>query len=837
MVSLRSLTTALASVALLLPSSIGSPANSLILYRRQITNNRLAHSVDRNPLSYISLLDEPDIKLPSHRVHAHSKFDLTFSLHQGAQEIRLVLEPNTDLIPPSFSVTRLDGEGKPKDIQSIDRAEHKVFRGKSFVRRQGRNGWHEAGWARIMMHRDGKTPLFDGTFRIDGDLHQIQRGPQYRRTKLRYDPELEDDDKNLMVVWRNSDIMPFNPEDDEENHLELKRQLNDGASCAADSLEFNRRDDNLEYRDLAAVKTRDLFGRQTDDGDAGGDGRGARLIDSIGSTNGCPSTRKVALVGIATDCNYWGEFDGEEDLRRHVIGLVNQASEVYETTFNISLGIANLTIIDSECPSSTQDSAPWNVPCGNGVDISDRLNRFSEWRGRFEDNNAYWTLLTTCASDSAVGLAWRRQLCRRGASPAGQNNETVAATNVVVKKSSEWQIFAHETGHTFGAFHDCTSRECPTDSARQQCCPLSTSNCDADGEFLMNPSTSDSHNRFSPCSIGNICTTLRLDTEVDCLTDNRNVDTIMGSQCGNGIVESGEDCDCGGEDGCGENSCCDGSTCEFRGDAVCDPSNEDCCTDSCQFAGRGSVCRPSSSDCDPEETCPGDAARCPTDEHADDGEDCGDGLECAGGQCTSRDLQCQNIVGETSASNNTEACPNDDTMCRVACTAPDRGPNACVMYNQNFLDGTPCGSGGRCQDGNCEGSSTLNEIGNWFDRNMNIVIPVASVLGGLLLIAILACIWSSCRKKRRAAKRVPVPPPQQQQPPQMSGWQSYQGHYGGPGQHGPQQNGVHNFQQPPPPPAAYGGRGTPGPPGNHMYEHNEPEQFGRWNRTRSMRYA
>lgn len=818
MVSIRSLATALASVALLVPFSI-------------------AHSVDRNPLSYISLLDEPDIRLPSKRVHSHSRFDLTFSIHQGAQEVRLVLEPNTDVIPNSFSVTTIGTDGKPKSIKSVDRTQHKVFRGKAFVRRQGLNGWHEAGWARIMMHRDGKTPLFDGTFRLDGDLHQIQRGPQYRRTRLQYDPELEDSDENVMVVWRNSDIMPFNPADDEEAHLELKRAVNDAASCAADSLEFNRRDDDLEYRNLASIDSRDLLGRQTDDGDAGGDGRGARLIDSIGSTDGCPSTRKVALVGIATDCNYWGEFDGEEDLRRHVIGLVNQASEVYESTFNISLGIANLTIIDSECPSSAQDSAPWNVACGGNVDISDRLNRFSEWRGRFEDNNAYWTLLTTCASDSAVGLAWRRQLCRRGAASAGQNNETVAATNVVVKKSSEWQIFAHETGHTFGAFHDCTERECPVGQNSQQCCPLSTSSCNAGGDFLMNPSTSDSHNRFSPCSIGNICTTLRLDTEADCLTDNRNVDTIMGSQCGNGIVESGEDCDCGGTDSCGENSCCDAATCKFRGNAQCDPSNEDCCTDSCRFASSGTVCRPSSGDCDPEETCPGDAARCPTDEHADDGEDCGDGLQCASGQCTSRDQQCRNVVGETVASNNTSACDEDQFLCRVICTAPERGGNTCVMYNQNYLDGTPCGSGGRCQDGTCEGNSTLNQIGSWFDRNQNIWIPIAAVLGALLAIAILSCMFSSCRKRRRAAARAKAAPPPRPRP-EMNNWQAFNGHYGNspPAHHG---NGAaHPGFQPPPP--AYGQGMNNGVHSNmqsHMYEQPPPQQFGRWNRTRSMRYA
>lgn len=802
-----------------------------------LANTNPAHSVDRNPLSYISTVSEPDIKLPSHRVHAHSHFDLTFSIHDGNQEIRLVLEPNTDLVHHSFSVTKLDEDGIPREGAPVNRAEFKVFRGKAFVRREGRFGWHEAGWARIMVHKDGKAPVFDGTFRIDGDLHQIQRGVQYRRTRLAHDPELPETDQDVMVVWRNSDIMPFNPADDEDAHLELKRQLNDRATCTADSLTFNRRDDQLDYRKrgLQGVTAGSLFGRQIDEGDAGGDGRGARLIDSIGDTTGCPSTRKVALVGIATDCEYFKQFDNEQELRKHVIGMVNQASEVYESTFNISLGISKLTVIDTDCPASAQDATPWNVACdGDSLDIAGRLNKFSEWRGRFEDDNAYWTLLTNCESGPAVGLAWRRQLCRRGAGASGRANETVAATNVVVKKSSEWQIFAHETGHTFGAFHDCTDQDCPTGRSEQQCCPLTTRSCDARGEFLMNPSTSDSHNRFSPCSIGNICSTLRMDTEIDCLVDNRNVKTDMGSQCGNGIVESGEDCDCGGEDGCGDNNCCDAKTCKFKGEAKCDPSNEECCNDECQFASKGQVCRPSSSDCDPEEKCPGDAARCPKDVHAEDGQDCGDGLECARGHCTSRDLQCQNVVGELSANNNTKACDMDDTTCEVVCAMPDGG---CVRYRQNFLDGTPCGSGGRCDNGTCEGSSSVNAALKFFKDNKHILIPVGSVLGGLLLLAILSCIWSSCRRRARARKRAKITTPTG--PEMTNNWQNFNGHYGpNGGQRGPGPGpGPNRFPQPPPaafPQASRHQSPHPQPGGDYI---PPPPNYGPWSRQRSMRYA
>ena len=83
------------------------------------------------------------------------------------------------------------------------------------------------------------------------------------------------------------------------------------------------------------------------------------------------------------------------------------------------------------------------------------------------------------------------------------------------------------------------------------------------------------------------------------------------NMCGNGVVESGEDCDPG--EGV-ESSCCDASTCKFKDGAVCDPLNSSCCSDSCQFAPATQVCRPAAdASCDIAESCTGSSATCPTD--------------------------------------------------------------------------------------------------------------------------------------------------------------------------------------------------------------------------------
>jgi hypothetical protein len=778
MVSLRSIATAIAGVALFFETS-------------------LASSVKRNAVNYISLIDEPVINTPSHRIRADSHFDLLFSLHNKQQKIRLQLEPNHDILPENFAITHIGGDGSVRSVETIKREEDKVFKGSVFIQRIGREGWTKAGWARITIHRDGKDPVFEGTLRIDGNHHHIHTGTNFQQVRHEDDPVLPttENTDEVMVVWRDSDIISFHSE-------ELKKREASAALCNSDTLGFNSKFHELENFDTFGVaNSKSLFGRQTID--TGNDGSSVDLESTIGSVNGCPTSRRVALLGIATDCGYTSTFNSTEALRKSVIRMVNDASQVYESSFNITLGIQNLTISDGSCPGSPSDTAPWNQKCSNEVDLSDRLNLFSAWRGKNADSNAYWTLLSTCNTDSAVGLAWLGQLCRPGASAnanSGGRNETVAGANVVVRTSAEWQVFAHETGHTFGAVHDCTSSACPVSSNAQACCPLSKSSCDAKGDFIMNPSSRPGISEFSPCSIGNICSGFRRNVNSECLTENRNVKTISGQQCGNGIVEEGEDCDCGGEESCGDNPCCDAKTCKFKGNAECDNSNEECCTDSCKFASSGTVCRSSTGPCDPEETCTGKDATCPKDTHSDDGDDCGDGLQCASGQCTSRDEQCRANYQNTTSSTHVKACTNS---CLLSCQTS--GDGFCVQRNQNFLDGTPCGGGGgKCQNGNCEGASTWKEIENWFKNNKNIALPVGIVLAALLLLAVSCCCWSCVRRRmarRKAAKR-----------PAMSAWPGY----------------------PPPPPVPGSSQ-----PGGYQYApigHNNGWQQQQ-QRSRSMRYA
>jgi hypothetical protein len=272
-------------------------------------------------------------------------------------------------------------------------------------------------------------------------------------------------------------------------------------------------------------------------------------------------------------------------------------------------------------------------------------------------------------------------------------------------------LVRHETGHTFGAVHDCTSQTCSDGtSTAQQCCPLSSGTCDAGEKYIMNPSTAQGITNFSPCSVGNICSAIgRQSVKTFCLSNNKGVTTITGQQCGNGIVEAGEDCDCGGTAGCGTNQCCDPTTCRFKNSAVCDDSNEDCCKN-CQLAPANTVCRPSTGVCDPQETCSGSNPLCPADTNAPDGQSCGGGLQCATGHCTSRDQQCKTLMGSYTSGNDTYAC--DHQSCTLSCASPEFGPGVCYGLQQNFLDGTPCGGGGHCSNVSLDTNSDEKHITN-----------------------------------------------------------------------------------------------------------------------------
>uniref|UniRef100_U3IEH4 ADAM metallopeptidase domain 32 n=1 Tax=Anas platyrhynchos platyrhynchos TaxID=8840 RepID=U3IEH4_ANAPP len=147
---------------------------------------------------------------------------------------------------------------------------------------------------------------------------------------------------------------------------------------------------------------------------------------------------------------------------------------------------------------------------------------------------------------------------------------------------------------------------------------------------------------FSSCSVKDFESFLQLDAG-DCLFDRPRLAGLFYRQaaaCGNGVVERGEQCDCGSEavSACLKDKCCT-KTCRFKPGVKC---SSGLCCDGCQFKAKNSLCRPPADvQCDLAEYCDGSSASCPPDLYVQDGHDCEHGTGyCYKGRCQSADLQC-----------------------------------------------------------------------------------------------------------------------------------------------------------------------------------------------------
>jgi Metallo-peptidase family M12/Reprolysin family propeptide len=408
-----------------------------------------ATSTSRNRLVRIENIQQPSIDSPSSgRITALSHLELSFAAF--GRRFRLSLEPNHDIIPESATINILGENGEIEHSEPINRLDHLIFKG--LVRAQNLDGSYSvAGGARITVLQDGGEPSFEGAFDIHDDHHHILLTNHYLASRHQDDPDLPQADAP-MVIFRDSDLLSSGHNQHIHTDLRARYVANDHVSCLADKLDFNMDEEHPVYKAMNvqddeearywSMQVSHLFGkRQLDPSTGSGNSAGVNLVSTIGQTTGCFTTRKIALVGVATDCTYTSLFNGStEAVRTNIITQFNSASSLYEKTFNISLGIQNITISKQDCPGSASADVPWNVQCSGNVNIQDRLNMFSSWRAKQQDTNSHWTLLTNCNSGTAVGLAWLGQACVVSAEAA--NNTVVAGANVVAKTSTEWQVIA-----------------------------------------------------------------------------------------------------------------------------------------------------------------------------------------------------------------------------------------------------------------------------------------------------------------------------------------------------------------------------------------------------------
>ena len=442
---------------------------------------------------------------------------------------------------------------------------------------------------------------------------------------------------------------------------------------------------------------------------------------STDSDNEFAYVRLVLIASKSTCEALFGDHDDIEDYLKSVVNIVDgyyQEMSVHVVLVHIELWL---------------DRDYFQA----GSTVTETMNNFLAYRLSQirQDPDSYWNTaaaihviynmqLSTSNVSLVTGIATLDEICTTSASGISryQTNPALTATTLT-----------HELGHNFGLVH-------VNDGNPKWNCPC------PDGECIMNAVTYFSLKRvWSKCSLNFIRNRFALGA-YDCLSDIPDPSSlVLGSGCGNTIVEAGEQCDCGFKANC-KSKCCNPETCQFVPKATCDTGS--CCI-SCQLLDEGVICREKSGECDLPDVCSGTSPHCPKNIYKEDGTSCLDGQAyCFEGGCFNRDILCQRVLGpgfsapdfcyevnrlgriggncglDPNSETGFKACAENDTFCgKLLCFGSDivfgRSIFALVWNETNCIsfgeilnnrpqayglvpDGTACGPSMSCQNHECQ---------------------------------------------------------------------------------------------------------------------------------------
>ncbi|NXX88560.1 ADA20 protein, partial [Centropus bengalensis] len=433
---------------------------------------------------------------------------------------------------------------------------------------------------------------------------------------------------------------------------------------------------------------------------------------------------KIAVVVDKVRFVRWG--GRESEVLRQVLEVINIGDSLYRQ-LSVHLFLVGLEIWTKTNLINITNS------------VSKTLGAFNRWRRsdlspRMRHDVAH--LFVYQDFGRILGMAFVGSVC--------DNQYSSAVVSIRRRKlSSVVNTFVHELGHNLGMQHDELGCKC-----RQKKCIMAA-------HFVETTAFSDCSYKdyFDLVSQGASC--IRQPPAPGTFY------TVERNYCGNKIVESGEQCDCGSKSSCRRDPCCHRS-CRFTAGSVC--ASGQCCK-GCKFRPAGTLCRASTGNCDLPEYCNGTSPHCPPDVYMQDGTPCKDGAYCYGGKCASHTEQCQHLFGKKATAapldcfkavntrgdrfgncgirNNTHftKCSLEDVLCgRIQCENVNK---SLVLRNRVTLvqtpagdkkcwgldyrvgtpiadagaveDGTPCGSDKLCINRTCTGVSLLN-----YDCNVSV---------------------------------------------------------------------------------------------------------------------
>lgn len=372
-----------------------------------------------------------------------------------------------------------------------------------------------------------------------------------------------------------------------------------------------------------------------------------------------------------------------------------------------------------------------------GQDQMKALHSFSKYRKQFvrEQADSVQLLSGTTFKSAMSSMAFFGGVCSLTRGVGVNEYGEVWSTTVVLGQS---------LAQNLGIQWESESKR------KKECeCPGSWAGCIMEDTGFYHP------RKFSKCSIMEYKEFLQRGGGA-CLF-NRPTKLFEATECGNGYVESGEECDCGLRMEC-FGTCC--KKCSLANGAHC--SDGPCCNHTCQFLKRGYDCRDAVNDCDIAEFCTGDVGQCPPNLHKQDGYACDlNQGRCFNGECKTRDNQCKLIWGSKALGSdkfcyeklNTEGtekgncgkegdkwlqCSKHDVFCGyLLCTSVSRVPRIgrivgeatpTSFYHQGKLvdcsgshiimddgtdlgyvkDGTPCGPSMMCMERRCQPIQSFN---------------------------------------------------------------------------------------------------------------------------------
>uniref|UniRef100_A0A182IYD3 Disintegrin and metalloproteinase domain-containing protein 12 n=1 Tax=Anopheles atroparvus TaxID=41427 RepID=A0A182IYD3_ANOAO len=363
---------------------------------------------------------------------------------------------------------------------------------------------------------------------------------------------------------------------------------------------------------------------------AGEEAEGNRLLEDADGMKAAFSTgyREDAdslfvELALVVDRTLFLKFGSNvQRVHQHCLSVVNVLNELYRP-LNVYILLVGVVL--------------WNTRDNIVISTDSRqtLTSFLAYRRdhllrQLPNDNAH--LLTAVRfPDGVIGKAELGSMC----SAAGSGGIAVVENFVVTPLAT---TLAHELGHNFNLDHDADE------------CEAGGPQCPGPGPCIMEAKLRDAGDvpsRWSACSVDDLRESLARGLGV-CLR-NKPTRLLVRAVCGNGLLEPGEQCDCGRRDRC-DNRCCDAKTCQLRANATC--ATGACCDlNTCQPRDPGSICRAADGECDLPEYCDGQSELCPRDVFVRDASVCAGGAAyCYRGQCHTRDSQCRLLWGPSARS-------------------------------------------------------------------------------------------------------------------------------------------------------------------------------------------